>query len=437
MAAVADNYKIFSRLPVVVTSREMIRPSTPTRGHNNIVHLSILDQLAPSFHNPMIWFYQNDQPDQQIDHSTRSMSLKNSLAKTLVHFYPLAGRTQGNVSIDCNDLGVEFCEAHVLEDLVNVIDNPCIEKLRDLLPFETKPRHKNLVLSVQVNHFSCGGMAISICISHKIADGLGTIEFLKAWSMMTRAGIDRRHVHISNYYTRPKFNGASFFPPLPEFNETSLEDAKIRPEKLVSKRLIFDKKKLEELKSRVNILVKEPTRVELVSTFLWKLFMTKIPGISASVHAVNLRTRTEPPIPEGVYGNFVLLTSTSSMANGAKTEYPELFHAFRKAIKKVDNEYLDKLLKRDGRVSEINKENENINHGDEKCCFTSLCRFPIYEVDFGMGKPIWACHAASPVKNLVVLWNTRCGRGIEAWIHMVKDDMLALELHRDHNYLLD
>ena len=47
--------------------------------------------------------------------------------------------------------------------------------------------------------------------------------------------------------------------------------------------------------------------------------------------------------------------------------------------------------------------------------FTSLCRFPLYEADFGWAKPIWVGSPSLTFKNLVVFMDTALGDdGIEA-----------------------
>ncbi|KAK8594699.1 hypothetical protein V6N13_015619 [Hibiscus sabdariffa] len=45
----------------------------------------------------------------------------------------------------------------------------------------TKLRRVPVMLGVQVNYFTCCGVAIGVCISHVIADGAAAVGFLKAW----------------------------------------------------------------------------------------------------------------------------------------------------------------------------------------------------------------------------------------------------------------
>ncbi|CAI0428708.1 unnamed protein product [Linum tenue] len=57
---------------------------------------------------------------------------------------------------------------------------------------------------------------------------------------------------------------------------------------------------------------------------------------------------------------------------------------------------------------------------------SSWCRFPFYEVDFGIGKPIWMCFFTM-CYNLVVLLDAEDGVGIEAWVTLSEEDMSKFE----------
>ncbi|RVW18101.1 Deacetylvindoline O-acetyltransferase [Vitis vinifera] len=51
-------------------------------------------------------------------------------------------------------------------------------------------------------------------------------------------------------------------------------------------------------------------------------------------------------------------------------------------------------------------------------------RFPLYEADFGWGKPIWVGSASLPFKNLILFMDSSgTNGGIEAWINLMEEDM--------------
>lgn len=60
--------------------------------------------------------------------------------------------------------------------------------------------------------------------------------------------------------------------------------------------------------------------------------------------------------------------------------------------------------------------------------FSSLCRFPLYVIGFGWGKPIWVAWVNSPpFTNTAFFVDTKCGDGIEAWLTLKDEDMAKFE----------
>ncbi|XP_027082310.1 stemmadenine O-acetyltransferase-like [Coffea arabica] len=97
---------------IEVTSIELIKPSSPTPRASRDHKLSFLDQLSPSTLIPSVLFYQNSSPC--FDQAEISQHLKHSLSEILTKLYPLAGKINGNLSVDCDDLGALFIEARVV-----------------------------------------------------------------------------------------------------------------------------------------------------------------------------------------------------------------------------------------------------------------------------------------------------------------------------------
>lgn len=97
---------IFSEMEVI--ARETIKPSSPTPSHLEIYPLSFIDHLCPPNYIPLIFFYQNQsfQPDINGETSTifklckeRTKMLKESLSQVLSMYYPFTGRVKDQVSI--------------------------------------------------------------------------------------------------------------------------------------------------------------------------------------------------------------------------------------------------------------------------------------------------------------------------------------------------
>ncbi|GMP73398.1 hypothetical protein CsSME_00031168 [Camellia sinensis var. sinensis] len=171
-------------MKVEILAREIIKPSSPTPNQFRIYKLCSRDQYSP--HHYILAVFFNANPTRDVNHeemvSIRSQRLKETLSETLTRFYPLAGRLRDNLFIDCNDEGVDYLEARVTDcPLSDILEQPKVEEMYRL--FEPNPEdfNKNPLLFVQLNFFPCGGMALCVRMSHKIADGVAYAAFVKAW----------------------------------------------------------------------------------------------------------------------------------------------------------------------------------------------------------------------------------------------------------------
>ncbi|KAL2515211.1 vinorine synthase-like [Forsythia ovata] len=87
-------------------------------------------------------------------------------------------------------------------------------------------------LAVQINFFDCGGIAIGVCLSHKIADGTSLVAFINAWAATCRGKVE---------IGRPYFDLAHLFPPRDLSGSSFTTYTGMRKEKIVTKRFVFDK----------------------------------------------------------------------------------------------------------------------------------------------------------------------------------------------------
>ena len=97
----------------------------------------------------------------------------------------------------------------------------------------------------------------------------------------------------------------------------------------------------------------------------------------------------------------------------------------REAIEKIDGDYIKKLPEGIKHLNFLKERAERVTKGEiESFRFTSFCRFPVYEADFGWGKPKWVGSGSLPFKNLVIFIDSSgTNGGIEAWINLVEEDM--------------
>ncbi|KAK3443272.1 hypothetical protein EUGRSUZ_B03225 [Eucalyptus grandis] len=423
-----------AEVEVEVVSRDTIKPSSPTLDHLRHYKLSFLDQIQVPVFMPLVLFFPRDDGMLLDEKLSR---IKQSLAKALAKFYPLAGRVRDNLYVDCNDEGALYVEARVRCKLSDILENPEPRVMNRFLPCELD-NVQDLPVAVQVNFFECGGLALSLLISHKVADALSFFTFLNAWASAARGDpgiID------------PCFSSSELFPPIDLSGfQTSTGIVK---DNISTRRFIFDAATIASLREKFTDLKKvadvadhprrRPTRVEALSSFLWSRYMASTQPIEARgdkiytvLHAVNLRTRTEPPISERHFGNISRLAIAVPTVDASTDGGYKIVDQVRDAIKQVNAEYVRKLQEGQGHLNSLKERSSRISRGEVvSFSFTSLCRFPMYEADFGWGKPAWVGSASLTFKNLIVFMDTKSGDGIEAWVNLKEDDMAKFEQDKE------
>lgn len=433
------------KIEVQIISKEDIKPSSPTPPHLKTFKFSLLDQFIPSPYAPIILFYPNDCMT-LAEIPKRLALLKRSLSETLTRFYPLAGKIKDDLSIECNDDGAYFVEAQVNCRLDEFLTKPDLLLLHRFLPCELMKELTAVtyLTNIQVNVFDCGGIAIGICISHKMLDGAALSTFLRAWSATARG---------CEEVIYPNFAAPSLFPA----NDLWLRDTSMvmwgslfKKDKCITKRFVFDASAIAALKvvatsSKIKCPT-PPTRVEAVSAFIWKCIMaaskekhgyqTRRPCVLT--HLVNLRRRMTPPLSDNCTGNLLWMAAAKCMTPD-KPELHDLVGELKDAISKLDGEFVKKLRSDEGNslMCESLKQIGELCSKDEvdHVGFSSWCNFGFYEIDFGWGKPVWVSSyglSGSPVMNLVILVETRYGDGIEAWMTLDEQDMSNLECSSEY-----
>ncbi|PIN26397.1 Vinorine synthase [Handroanthus impetiginosus] len=389
--------------------------------------LSFLDQIAPPIFMPLVYFYPSDN---NLSISEKSNHLKKSLSETLSRFYPLAGRLVGDLYVDCNDDGVPYFEAEANCNLSQIITNPNPKDMNNLLPYRLDDV-QNIAMAVQITCFQCNGIAVGLVISHKIADALSFFLFANTWAAVARNG-------NAGKVPSPKFEAAAIFPPRDVAGFKPSTGIVRKDDELVAKIFTFSAAKIEDLRQRYSreFPQRRPSRVEALSAFIWTRFVSATElqpdpnKIHTVLHAVNLRTRLDPPLSEYHFGNISRLAiAVPAVKDGQVIDGGyELLQKVREAIRAVNGDYVARLKEGDKHLNFVKERMAQANKGELVTFnFTSLCRFPLYEADFGWGKPVWVGSTGLMYKNLVTFIDTARGDGIEAWINLKKEDMEKFE----------
>ncbi|KAG5587289.1 hypothetical protein H5410_047723 [Solanum commersonii] len=318
----------------------------------------------------------------------------------LGRFYPLAGRfseDDDELSIHCNDEGVEYIESKVNMDLAEFLrEAPKI----DLLPeMDHRPQVHYLV-----NKFNCGGLVIAIQISvHKIADAFTLATFVKepsahkewAHTSLTgtlKAGSLQSFGHLSSLFPTRVLSGTQFPSSAPNINTT-------RP-KIVTRRFIFDALAIANLKNTIE----DSSDIR--------------PSYSSGAHyVINMED-------DDALGNCTMYGIANMEAR--KDELNDF-------VKLVGNTIGDTCVAIV--VNNQRKVIEKFAQGDEIDIYpsTSWCRFSWYEADFGWRKPFWVSLVECNAFEGISLMDTKDGDRIEAWVSLKENDMAQFE--RDPNIL--
>ncbi|GJZ59088.1 shikimate O-hydroxycinnamoyltransferase-like protein [Tanacetum coccineum] len=356
---------------------------------------SNLDLIVPDVHSSRVYIYRPNAANKLFDMKV----MKDALSKALVVFYPMGGRLKedenGRVEIDCQGQGVLLVEAES-DGVVDDFDDfaPSLE-LRKLVPtvdyslgIESYP-----LTVLQVTYFKCGGVSLGVGIHHRVADGLSGMHFVNTWSCMAR-GLDvtlppfidrtilRAHdlprpifEHIE-YHTGPQMNSPLEGPS----NETSISIFKLTRDQL----------NMLKGKSQINY-----TTFETLSGHVWKS-ACKARGLldigeTKLYIATDGRARLQPALPPGYFGNVIFTTAPKATTKEIQTN-PSWYAASKihDALVKMNTDYLKSALD----YLDLQPDLKALVRGAHtfKCPnlgITSWTRLPMYDADFGLGRPIY------------------------------------------------
>ncbi|XP_060174386.1 acyltransferase Pun1-like [Lycium barbarum] len=409
---------------VSIISEKLIKPSSPTSPTKRWHKLSLIDQAFSNSYIPFSLSYTKHQLN-NINPTQISQLLEESLSKILSTYYLYAGRLKDNTKVDCNDMGAEFVQVQIDCPISQTLNwhNAAIE---DLLFPQGLPwsncEGRGLVV-VQLSYFSCGGIAISMCISHKIGDGCSGYNLFRDWSEITRdPNFTKPSLHYVEQSVFPPPSSGPFIAPLFMSNKHDC----------VQRRYIFSNEKLLNLKNTVaaESEVQNPTRTEVVSALIFKCAVAAAKANStffqppSMVQAVDLRAQIG--LPPNAIGNLLTICPTS-ITNEENMTISKSVSQMRKSKELAynrdnvnDNMFVALLLQL------AKSKQEYHDNGPNAYQITSLVKFALHDIDFGWGKPTKVSIANGLNNKLAILMGNQSG-GLDAFVTLSEQDMSVFE----------
>lgn len=394
---------------VQVKEAIFVSASEPTPIQN--LRLSPLDsQLFLRFTIEYLLVYKPPPPPHQgsflLDiRSTITSRVKSALARALVPYYPLAGRVRPTpdgsaLEVVCRNQGAVFIQA--------VSDYTSSE-------FETAPKYckqwrKFLSLHVaevlkgapplvvQLTWLSDGGATLAVGFSHCLCDGIGSADFLNFFAELASCKGDEPaelkacpvwNRHILNLTSISNNNNSVNHPEFQKVPDLCGFLTRFSQERLVPTSIVFDKKKLTELKNSanpVNWSNDSFTSFEVVAAHVWRSWARSLnlppKQILKLVFSINIRHRVKPSFPSGYYGNaFVLGCAQTSAKDLVEKGLGHTAELIKRAKERVDDSYVREVV-------------ESVS--SERACPDSVgvlimsqwSRLGLDRVDFGMGRPV-------------------------------------------------
>ncbi|KAK1322517.1 Rosmarinate synthase [Acorus calamus] len=339
-------------------------------------------------------------------------TLKESLSRVLVDYYPLAGRLRNSeedvekLELDCNGEGAVFAEAFMdftAEEFMKVSKWPNRSWRKLLYRVETQSFLGVPPLVVQVTELRCGGTIICTAFNHCLCDGIGTSQFLHAWAHQTSNPTNPTDNHLlpppfhSRHPLAPRVPPQNSYPH-PEYTRPATPHDLTRAilsQSLVPTSLTFTSPDLLLLKRACAPSLK-CTSFEALASHVWRAWAKSL-GLAPSLHvkllfSVNARARLAPVLPDGYYGNaFVLACAQATVRELVARNVGEAVRLVKEAKERVDDEWVRSS------VDLLEVERRRGPDMSASLVISTWSKLGLEEVDFGVGGPMHMGPLASEI----------------------------------------
>ncbi|XP_056684460.1 omega-hydroxypalmitate O-feruloyl transferase [Spinacia oleracea] len=363
--------------------------------------------------------------------------VRESLSKALVHFYPLAGRLtispEGKLIVDCTGEGPPFVEAEAncsVSELLSIASvDPMVLKNLVYEVLGAKNIIETPVFTVQVTKFNCGAFAVGIAINHCMVDGVSAVEFIKSWGEIAR-GLP---LSIHPYLDRTILKARD--PPKIEFPQSEFLDIEdisntheLYKEEMIYKAFPFNTEKLGRLKKNAleGRVLSKCTTFEALTALVWRARCKSLkmhPDQQTKLlFAVDGRSKFNPELPKGFFGNGIVLTNTLCKAGDLlKSPLSHTVELVQGAVKLVTDSYMRSAID----YFEMTRARPSMNG---TLLVTAWSRLGFHSPNFGWGETIYTGPVGVPGKEVVLfLPNGEDRRSLNVYLGMPTSAMNIFE----------
>ncbi|XP_049399457.1 acetyl-CoA-benzylalcohol acetyltransferase-like [Solanum stenotomum] len=390
-------------MEIEILCTKLIKPFLPTPPHLQHYNLSFFDQISEKEHVPIVLFYANNN---FINNSTIDERIEQSISKILTHVYPAAGRYEKDeCSILCLDQGVSYTKAKVNCKLDHFLEKtrkdlslaslfwPHVNKNIDKTNLMVSP-----IVTAQVTVFECGGLAVSLSGSHPAMDGFSYFKFVFECAKVCKMETPVEKINFLS------FNLGNIFPTrdisrLFKSTYTPIIHQDIIVKKFVVREAAMSRLRKKCIDESCGALTFQPSRVEIITAFLWRAFI----GASAIINGyvrpslmyfpLNLRFKSSLPQVNNSMGNFRIDVPIKFVPRETKMKLHHFIILIRDTVNKVvascNKASPDEIVSTLVNIYNESDSSPEWGGNDEvdKVLCSSLCNFPFHDTDFGLGKP--------------------------------------------------
>ncbi|GLJ12900.1 hypothetical protein SUGI_0200040 [Cryptomeria japonica] len=388
---------------VEIVKRDVVLPAFHLE--ERLLSLSNLDLAIPPVSVHVFFCY--NKPSDWTFESMISL-LRNSLSSALVYYYVFAGElitnSAGEPELLCNNKGVEFTQAYSATALAQVgfydPDRTVEGKLVPLLPNSSQGKG-NPVFSVQVTEFSCGGIVVGCTFDHKIADAFSGNMFFTCWAKLSKnESIDSLIPSFTKSVLRPQdppvLSDRVYVNQTPGGKCQQIEDPS-----LASRIYHLNAKNIEKIQACANEHGKKYSKLEAFCAYLWNLLVhldsQEIKHYSIGIAVDGRPCLMKMGMPANYFGNVVAFAFAEAAADDIKNKplswSAKIIHEaiYTTARKEYFKSLID-LVERTKTTSVSHRITDGNPSSRPVVMVSSGLRFPLYGVDYGWGKPMFASY---------------------------------------------